>query len=146
MHRPQTRNPIEPHFNQLLRTFFGHTKHRREVFEKLKAVRAIEPLLRTLQHARLYSLIGSELSAWDDNLWASKDFLSVLQLNEGETDDEYLSPVCWIVRVNADGLQQQQQADTFVLIKLNKLISKFRSNSHHHCVQRKIIGIIIIDQ
>lgn len=84
VHRPQTRTPLVPHFNTKLRSFFCRSDNRWEIFKKLKDNREIEPLPRALQHAKLFSLIEPELLAWDDNLWVTRDFLSVVQLSTRE--------------------------------------------------------------
>lgn len=131
--RPQIRVPVEPKFNKMLRTFLNGGDNQWRIFQQLVAENVIKPLPYILQRSRLFPIIKPELKAWDTNLWVTQDFLSVVQLNEGDTDDEYLRPIWWIVRVNADN-QRHQQADTFIVIspfECNKLITRFRANSGH---------------
>lgn len=138
--RPQTQKPLQPQYNSNLKDFIGQSNGRWKAFNKMIAEKTIETLPRALQHAQIFSLVRSELNAWDPNLWVTKDFRSVVQLNADVKDDEYLRPVWWIVRVDAD---EEQKSDTFILIspfECNELMSLFRStcNSTLHMFSAKL--------
>lgn len=131
---PQAQTPHQPKFNARLATLFGQTDDRWKAFNKLKMEEEIESLPRALQHSQLFSLVESEMNVWDDNLWVTKDFCSVIQLNGNFKDDEYLRPVWWIVRIHADDTDADDQhvQDTFVIIspfECNHLIDGFRQTN-----------------
>lgn len=126
--RPQTQVPVKPQFNTLLKKFCGQAGGRWKVFKQLEADGTIARLPLALRNTELYPAIKNELDAWDENLWVTKDFRLVVQPNPDIKDDEFLRPVWWIVRVNADN---QHDKDTIILIsqfETNELISTFRTH------------------
>lgn len=134
VYRPKTQKPYKPYFNKILRRLF-HADRFDETFEQLKANNSIQLLPQALKNTKLFedSCIRHNLDAWENNLWVTKDFRSVVQLNMDDNHDEFLRPVWWVVRVHSKDHQQQQQRaakDTFVLIspyECNELMPQFRN-------------------
>lgn len=125
--RPQAQIPVKPSFHSLLKKFCGRNEGRWKIFDQLKTEKVIISLPFALRNTHLFTAVKTELNAWDKNLWVTDDFRSVIEPNKDVKDDEYLRPVWWIVRVDAD---TEEQPDTFILIspfEANELKPTFRA-------------------
>lgn len=136
VYRPKTQKPHKPQFNTMLAKLFGASDGRWNVFEQMKEKNDIQPLPKALKYTKLYkdAKIEQNLDAWDSNLWVTKDFLSVIQVQSDDNYDEFLRPVWWVVRIHNINGQHCLDKDEFVLIspfECNELISEFRNGQCH---------------
>lgn len=126
VYRPPPRPPIVPHFNPLLQTLFTYGKSH-DVLAELHRSNGIRKLPLAFQKTLLFSIIEPQMSAWNDNIVVTEDFLSVAQLSPSDRDDEFLRPVWWIARIT-----DPNNDDLLILLSTfesNKLLPTFRSNT-----------------
>lgn len=126
---PQPRTPLKPCFEPELKNFVEISSDRCSAFSELKKTKKIETLPHALKNAEIFSIVEPELSAWDERIFVTKDFMSVIDLGADDKDDKYLRPVWWIVHVSADADDKEEWLNVHKITDAYVVISPFECKS-----------------
>lgn len=91
--RPPKMLPAVAKFDIQLQKLFLNGAH--DIYDKLKLSRVLLPLSSSLIHTKLFKPYAREPCPWSKNLYATRDFVNVLD-NDSLACDEFLRPVWWI--------------------------------------------------
>lgn len=121
--RPVAATPAKRQFEyELKKLIISGTSH--ECFARLKTKGAIVKLSRALYDEKFYApYIRIDDEAWSKNLYATKDFIQVVE-NQKITGDEFLRPVSFIARID-----QCSKKDVILLLSLfecENLVTEFK--------------------
>lgn len=123
--RPPRVTPAEPNFNKNLKHLIlnGVTG---PIDEKMKIAYTLIPIGASLSNTKLPHFCRNIENAWDDHLFVTKDYQTVIDIHS-KACDEFLRPVWWIGRIN-----NPYGKAIFVLLsshEADRLLSTFRKSS-----------------